>query len=95
MSWFTMPLVLAVFAISVPASAWAAEARALSGDDMEIRDNTLIKPGHYRLPDAGDDGAIRITGNDITVDFQGAELDGSSEGQQPDAFTGRGIVIRG
>lgn len=95
MSWFTTPLVLAVSAVLVPASAWAAEASVLSGDDMEITKDTMVKPGLYRLPDDGDDGAVRITGNDITVDFQGAVLDGSSEGQLPDAFTGKGIIIRG
>ncbi len=95
MSRFRLPLVVVVPALLLPASAFAAEAITLSADNQEITKDTTVKPGRYRLPDAGEDGAIRITGNDITVDFQGADLDGSSEGQLPDAFTGRGIVIRG
>ncbi len=81
--------------LSFSVSAIAAETIALSADNMEITKDAVVKPGRYRLPDPGDDGAVRIIGNDITVDFQGAEIDGSTEGRLPDAFTGRGIIIRG
>ncbi len=67
----------------------------LDRDDLVITTDAKIRPGTYNLPDAAADGAVRIEGDGITVDFQGVELCGCSPDQVPDSYTGKGIVIRG
>ena len=62
---------------------------------MKITADTRVQKGTYRLPDAKDDGAVQITGDGITVDFQGAELVGCSDDQLPDTYKGKGIVLTG
>jgi parallel beta-helix repeat protein len=39
--------------------------------------------------------AITITGENVTVDFQNAVLDGGASGQLPNTFCGAGILIKG
>ncbi len=64
-------------------------------DDVLITASCRIAPGTYRLSDAKDDGIIRIKGDDITVDFQGAVIAGSPDGAKPDEYRGWGIVAEG
>jgi nitrous oxidase accessory protein NosD len=59
-----------------------------------IRDSGRIAAGTHRLLDAGE-GALVIEGDDILLDFGGAELVGCAEGTSPDACLGVGIVSRG
>jgi parallel beta-helix repeat protein len=63
--------------------------------DMRITSSGLIAPGTYRIGDDGDRGAIRITGDGITVDFQGATLIGAGDDVDADQYVGRGIWIEG
>ena len=62
---------------------------------MTIAHDVRIAPGTYRISASGELGALRIAGDGITVDFQGAELVGSADNAPPDTYAGRGIVIVG
>jgi len=67
----------------------------LDRDDMMITKDAKVARAVYRIADGRDDGAVRIEGDGITVDFQGAELVGCKADQLPDSYVGKGIVIRG
>ncbi len=73
----------------------------LMAADLDLKNNprithsATIRPGTYHLPDTQGDGAVRIEGDDITVDFRGARIHGGSDGQRPDTFSGTGVIIRG
>ncbi len=73
----------------------AAEKSGLriTSDDTEIRESGRLAKEVYRLTDRADDGIVQIRADQLTLDFQGATLDGSTEGDSPDKFAGRGIVI--
>jgi len=62
---------------------------------LRVTESVRVALGTYELIDRHEEGAIRVEGNDLTVDFQGATLVGSPPGVEADAFAGRGIVIRG
>ncbi|MCH8849530.1 MAG: right-handed parallel beta-helix repeat-containing protein, partial [Chloroflexi bacterium] len=81
--------------LSCMASHDLARQIMLRQDQARIAQSVAIRPGVYRIPAKGAKGAVRIIGDDITVDFRGAELVGCNENETPDNFTGRGIVIRG
>ncbi|HEV3023823.1 MAG TPA: right-handed parallel beta-helix repeat-containing protein [Pirellulales bacterium] len=66
---------------------------ALDRDDVTLTTSVTLPKGVYRVDDANDDGVLHIRGDGITVDFQGATLDGAAPDAKPDAFHGRGIVI--
>ena len=61
---------------------------------IELTTDTRIQPDTYWLPDQDDTGALVITTDGITVDFQGATLIGSRLGDPPDRYVGTGIVVR-
>jgi nitrous oxidase accessory protein NosD len=81
--------------VAFPFAYGAADDVRLDHAGMMIKASADIKPGVYRLTDAGDKGALHIDGDGITVDFHGAELVGGTDDQLPDAYTGKGIIIRG
>ncbi|MGD2108146.1 MAG: right-handed parallel beta-helix repeat-containing protein [Phycisphaerae bacterium] len=62
---------------------------------FRITADARVASGVYALADQTDEGAIRIIGDNITVDFQGATLSGAAPGTDPDGYIGRGVVIRG
>ena len=68
---------------------------ALDRDDLEIRRSVRVKAARYRLDDRNDDGLIRVVGDGITIDFQGATLVGSPDEAKPDEFKGWGLVAEG
>ena len=63
---------------------------------MKINKSTRIRKGIYKIdaPKKMDDAVIIIEGNDITVDFNNAELKGSNKTKNPDEFTGVAILIQ-
>ena len=68
------------------------------GAGMVISRSVVIKPGEYRLASDADDGSrgvIVISGDNITVDFNGAELIGTPEETPPDRRRGTAIQITG
>lgn len=69
-----------------------AELR-LERDDTVVTASATLTPAVYRVADASDDGVLHVHGDNITIDFQGATLDGAADGTLPDQFAGRGIVI--
>ena len=75
-------------------TVWAADVRP-RGDNFAITSDATIAPGSYAITDADGNGAIHISGDNLTVDFQGAEIVGSGPDQRPDAFAGTGIVVTG
>ena len=82
-----------VLAASIPSVQ--ADELVLDRDNIEITADAVVKPGTFRVVDADGNGVVHITGNDITVDFQGAELIGAGDDLSPDKYTGQGIVITG
>ena len=73
---------------------------------MVITHSVVIQPGRYYLPAPAGPidsmgfaspaaGVIRIEGDNITVDFAGAELVGSPPDASPDQFAGIGVEIAG
>lgn len=82
----------AVVLISALASAQEIK---IDRDDVEITSSAVVSTGKYSVKDANDNGILVIRGNDITVDFRGATLNGSPEGVDADKFSGWGIIIRG
>jgi nitrous oxidase accessory protein NosD len=86
-----------VWASGVGRSALAAVPQAIPlASGMVIDHSVVIRPGRYELMSADlDRPAIRITGENITVDFNGAELIGSPASADPDTFAGTGILVDG
>jgi parallel beta-helix repeat protein len=64
---------------------------------MVITRSVTIRPGAYTFPAPADltGPAITIRGENITVDFNGAVLAGSSPDADPDTFAGIGVLIDG
>ena len=64
---------------------------------MVIDRSVTIRPGIYRLPASADlqTPVVTIRGDDITVDFAGAELHGGEPAADPDTFSGVGILVEG
>ncbi|HQU58696.1 MAG TPA: NosD domain-containing protein, partial [Saprospiraceae bacterium] len=64
---------------------------------MVITSSTTIQPGEYAFNGADSLGqpVIIIEGNDITVDFNGAKMRGSSDKQWPDEYYGLAVLVRG
>ena len=59
---------------------------------LTITRSVRFRPGVYRLPARPDSALITVRGNDITVDFNGAELRGIDPDADPDLAAG--IAIR-
>jgi parallel beta-helix repeat protein len=73
----------------------AANSQVALRQGMTITQSTTVKPGTYQM--ASDDletPVITISGEDITVDFGDATLDGNRAGQMPNEFTGLGILVK-
>jgi parallel beta-helix repeat protein len=87
--------VLTLFIGQLAVPALADEGIRLDRKGQQVTSSAQIAKRTYELFDRDDTGAIIVEGDDITVDFQGATLVGSTEDQEPDAFEGRGIIIRG
>jgi Periplasmic copper-binding protein (NosD)/PA14 domain len=61
---------------------------------LVIDRSVVVRPGRYRLaPPPGDSVAVRIRGAGVTVDFQGAVLEGTDPAVDDDARSGIGILI--
>lgn len=62
---------------------------------LVITHSVAIKPGVYRLPAPGDAPLITVRGSDLTIDFQGAVLEGADPETDPDGYAGTAIKIDG
>ncbi len=90
----------AIFTVLLVQNAYAQDAVLLT-KGMVIDRSILVEPQQYHIA-ADSSGAISIVGNNIEVDFQGAELIGSvssteqsSSIPRPDLFDGTGIRVEG
>ena len=90
-------LLASVSALAVGRSAVAGAPQEIPlSSGMVIDQSVVIRPGRYALMSADlDRPAIRVTGENIIVDFNGAELIGSSPSADPDTFAGTGIFVDG
>ena len=65
---------------------------------VRITRSTTVEREVYAFPSTADDGlksAITIEGNGITVDFNGATLEGAPQRTEPDKRKGTGIIVKG
>ena len=62
---------------------------------LVITHSARIKPAVYRLPASGEAPVIIVRGSNITVDFQGATLEGGDPEADPDTYAGVGVLIDG
>jgi nitrous oxidase accessory protein NosD len=63
---------------------------------MVVERSITLRPGRYELASSGASApALRIRGDNVTVDFNGAELAGGAAAADPDTFTGIGVLIEG
>jgi parallel beta-helix repeat protein len=72
-----------------------AQQRTLTAG-MKISKSATIKKGVYKIQATGDTSrsVILIEGNNITIDFNNAELKGSNKMKSPDEFFGIAIRVR-
>lgn len=89
LSLLLLPLVAAC---SAPGSA---SGIVLSGDDLVIARDVVVRPGTYRVRDTNGDGVLHVVGDDVTVTLTGVTLDGADDGAAPDRFEGIGIAVTG
>jgi parallel beta-helix repeat protein len=89
----TIKGILAASVISFFAMASYAQQKAIK-KGMRISSSVKIKKAVYNISASESEAIIVIEGNNIIVDFNSAELRGTSFPEQPDEFTGTGIVIR-
>ena len=61
-----------------------------------ITSSTTVVPGSYELSGADnlDQPLIIIEGNDITVDFSGAQMNGASNDKLPNEYSGLAVLVR-
>lgn len=82
----------------IAATTIATPQFATLSPGMRITRSLTIDRQVYALPSKADDGtaaAITIEGNGITVDFNGATLEGTPQRTEPDKRTGTGIIVKG
>lgn len=63
-----------------------------------ITQSATVARGTYRIPNASDDAseaAIVVHGDGITVDFNGAVLEGTPQDTPPDQRRGTGVIVKG
>ncbi len=88
----TMIAIPVVLALTLTATAPPDTIALAAG--MVIDRSVVVRPGRYRLaPPPGDSVAVRIRGAGVTVDFQGAVLEGTDPAVDDDARAGIGILI--
>jgi hypothetical protein len=75
-------------------SSLSAQELSLA-NGIRISHSVKVRKGNYQLVAPADTGrsVILVEGNDIVIDFNGAELDGG-KGSQPDQFHGVALLIR-
>lgn len=87
---------IGLFVGMFPFFLWAQTPEIPLSKGLIIKTSCQILPGKYALPtDADTPFAITIEGNDLQVDFQGAQLLGAAVGVPPYQFTGIAILIKG
>ncbi len=75
---------------------YAAPSGHALEEGLHLNQSTSVKKGHYLLKgaDSLDQPILTITGENITIDFNGAILQGNEHPHHPDQFTGLGILVK-
>lgn len=91
---FRLPAILILSFICFSANAQTKGEKPLV-KGMKITKIMKVRKGVYRIdaPADAEKATIIIEGNDITIDFNNAELKGSNKANKPDEFFGIGILI--
>lgn len=91
---FALKFIIVVATLAPGIQSHSQEKALVQG--LKIKQSMKIRKGVYNLPSPVRDSAavIIIEGNNITVDFNNAILQGSRQPGQPDKFYGIGILVR-
>ncbi len=88
-------LICCVILLSLVQGAAARQTVPLTAG-MIVDRSITIRPGRYTLPSPDlNTPAITIRGENLTIDFNGAELAGAAGDRAPDGYTGIGVLIDG
>lgn len=88
-------IVFMTFGLGTPAPPAQAPAAGveIGSDNLAISRSVKVMPGEYWVADADGNGVVQVRGQNIVVDFGGAMLVGSVDGERPDEFSGIGVVV--
>jgi parallel beta-helix repeat protein len=85
----------ALFLLFLPKFLFAQTPEIPLTAGLLIEQSCKIKPGGYLFAAPQTGGVVTISGENITVDFQNAELQGAAAGVLPNQFAGTAIVLKG
>ena len=90
-------LTAGILSLSFPVKGTAGSKPVPLKKGMVITHSLTIKKGNYTLNASTDlnHPLIKISGNNIVVDFNGAVLMGSNDKKRPDQFYGTAVLITG
>ena len=93
----SLRIIAALTTIAAATHTLAAQQNVRITPGMVITHSVHITPGTYRIaaPASLDSAVITIRGDNITVDFSGAVLEGSAVTDDPDKAAGVAIRIEG
>ena len=93
----SLRLITALTTISAATHTLAAQQSVRITPGMVITHSVHVAPGTYRItaPASLDSAVITIRGDNITVDFSGATLEGSAVTDDPDKAAGVAIRVEG
>ena len=97
-AWFAVPLTLLLAASPLEGQGRRAAVPAVTlRAGLVITRSVRVLPGTYRLraPASLDSAVLTIRGDNVTVDFGGAELSGQAPESDPDLAVGVAIRIEG
>jgi nitrous oxidase accessory protein NosD len=78
------------------ATTWQDPPLVTPTAGMTIDRSVRVAPGRYRLEaPAGDAPALRIRGENITIDLTGVTLEGGDPFADPDSYRGTGVLVDG
>ncbi|MFN0216754.1 MAG: right-handed parallel beta-helix repeat-containing protein [Saprospiraceae bacterium] len=87
---------LLLFGTVFPTLLFAQTSEITLSKGLIITESCKIMPGKYAIPASSEkETCITISGENLVVDFQNAELRGAEEGILPNKFTGTAIVVKG
>jgi hypothetical protein len=103
---FSVKNSLAAMALSMCATLPVNSQEISLSANLVIRQSCQVKTAVYHLAAGAEtyavpsslplsEGLIKIEGEGITVDFQGAELGSTADPKRPDRFTGLAILVKG
>jgi parallel beta-helix repeat protein len=85
-----------IAALMLGTTARAENDLLIDRDNTVVTQSVRIRPGEYRIKDADENGVLRITGDNVLVDFQGATLAAMPVvGADLSQAQGVGVVIEG